>query len=247
MEVLYQDRHLLVSNKPAGVLSQPDGTQDPSLVELARNEILRQLEAEGGGEGRNPYVTPTHRLDRPVSGLLLMARTSKAASRLTGQFRSEAVRKVYVAVASRRLSIDHAEVTLWLKKDRQKNRVDFRSREFSNAQRSRTVVQVVSRTRDRTLVSLFPKTGRTHQLRVVMAHLSAPIMGDLRYGADTGLGHYIALHAVTLRFQHPITGAMLAVTAPIPEIWRTAFPEFFGPGCPAECFCTGRFEGCARG
>jgi len=217
--VLYEDRQVLVISKPAGMLSQKDRTGDPSAVEWAREYLApRQGSA-------NPFVAPVHRLDRPVSGALVLARTSKSAARLTAQFRETDVRKEYLAVVCGSPRFEARKLTLWLRKDRRRNRVECsESKALPGAAEATTGLQVVVRGSDFSLVTLRPNTGRPHQLRATLAHLGSPIAGDLKYGAPTGLGHWLALHSRSVTFRHPIGGETLQFVAPLPEVWTETFP-----------------------
>lgn len=216
MEVIHEERHFIVVDKPAGVLSQQDATGDSALSDLVKSYLV---DSHPAGPDKstpyNPFIAPVHRLDRPVSGVSLLARTSKAASRLSRQFRDGTVDKSYLAVTCGHPGPDR-QVKLWLLKDRKTNRVEAREHPFDGAQQSVTEVAVVKSHGELSLVSLRPRTGRPHQLRVTLAWLGAAILGDLRYGAPQGLGNWIALHASSLAFDHPISGERCTFEAPLP-------------------------------
>ncbi|MEM7310806.1 MAG: RluA family pseudouridine synthase [Planctomycetota bacterium] len=227
LRVLFADNHLLAVHKPAGLPTVPDDSGDESLFERAR----RWVEVEFQKPGR-AFLGVVHRLDRPVSGVVLFARTSKAAARLTAAFAERRVRKTYVGVAVGALAAPEGEVEQWLWKDRDRNRVHVRPGPEGGAKRARTRWRVLATGQGfpaRALVELRPETGRPHQLRVAMASLGAPLAGDLRYGAAEALpDRSIALHAARLALEHPVRREPLELAAPRPtvSVWR--FPEETG-------------------
>ncbi len=221
-QILFIDRHLLVVNKEPGWLSQGDKTGDAAVSDLAKAYLLEQLPEEERGQ-RNPFVAPAHRLDRPVSGVLALARTSKAARRLGAQFLEGTVTKEYLAIAPSSLP-DEATSRLWLSKDHQHNRVRWSETARPGWQEALTRFTVLQREGDWALVKLLPETGRPHQLRVTLASLHAPIAGDLRYRSTLELGRSIALHASRLAFKHPIGGAPVEFVARFPERWLEHWP-----------------------
>lgn len=220
--ILFSDRHLMVVNKEASWLSQGDKTGDAAVADLAKAYLLSQLPAEER-EKRSPFVAPAHRLDRPVTGVLALARTSKAARRLGAQFLDGTVAKEYLAVAPSSVP-DEAMVTLWLSKDRKRNQVRWSETARRGWQEARTRLSVIQRQDEWALLRLFPETGRPHQLRVTLASLKAPIAGDLRYRSAFEMGHSLALHARRLSFAHPVGGAPMSILAPLPEKWLQQWP-----------------------
>lgn len=218
LEVLHHDNHLLALAKPAGLPTVPDDSGDPSLLDLARAWVEETYAKPG-----RAFLGVVHRLDRPVSGVVLFARTSKAASRLTRQFQQGTTRKTYLAVTHGAPSAEAGTLEQWLRKDRARNRVTAFPRETEGAKRAVTDWRVLAREEARTLVELEPKTGRSHQLRVALATLGAPIQGDLRYGPGPALpDRSIALHARALEVQHPTLGERVGFSCPPPrsDVWR---------------------------
>jgi 23S rRNA pseudouridine1911/1915/1917 synthase len=219
IEILYEDNHCLVVNKPAGLLSQGDETGDPSLVSWARDYLKERYRKPG-----NVYVGLVHRLDRPTSGVVVLARTSKAAGRLAEQFRRGTITKVYWALVEGQPEKSEG---LWidvLKKDRTSNRVRVVDDAQQEGQTARVEYRVLERQGNCTSLELRPATGRGHQLRVQLAERGLPIIGDRKYGAATVLkaedGHRrIALHAREIHFRHPTRGEALAIVAPMPADW----------------------------
>jgi 23S rRNA pseudouridine1911/1915/1917 synthase len=219
VEILYEDNHCLAVNKPAGLLSQEDETGDPSLVSWAIAYLKTRYRKPG-----NAYVGLLHRLDRPTSGVVLLARTSKAASRLSDQFRSGRIAKLYWAIVE---GVPKDPVGEWvdvLDKDRQANRVRVVEGGITQGQVARVEYRIVRRGEGFSKLELRPKTGRSHQLRAQLGNRGLPIVGDVKYGATTLLhaedGHRrIALHARELTFTHPTRGEVISVVAPVQADW----------------------------
>lgn len=219
LDVLYEDNHCLVVNKPAGLLSQGDSSGDPSLVDLAAAYLKTRYHKPG-----NVYVGLLHRLDRPTSGVVLLAKTSKAASRLSAQFRQGMIAKVYWAIVEGAPCEQEGEWIDLLEKNTRKNRSEVVDDETTSSKEARVRFRVLERSARFTKLELRPATGRSHQLRVQLAMRELPIVGDLKYGATTRLraldGHgRIALHARQLTFTHPTRPEAISVDAPIPADW----------------------------
>jgi 23S rRNA pseudouridine1911/1915/1917 synthase len=214
MHVLYEDNHCLVVDKPAGLLVQADRTGDVTLVDRVREDLRRRHQRPG-----NVFVVAVHRLDRPVSGVLLLARTSKAASRLTAQFRDGRIEKTYWAIVERAPQPAAAALEHWLVKEGAHNRVRVVPQSTPGARRARLHYRTCGPHRDGTWLEVELETGRAHQIRVQLAAIGCPIAGDLRYGAARGFGERIALHARRLVFDHPTRSERIAVEAPPPPAW----------------------------
>jgi 23S rRNA pseudouridine1911/1915/1917 synthase len=219
LEILYEDNHCLAVNKPAGMLSQGDSTGDPSVVDLARDYLKKAYSKPG-----NVFVGLVHRLDRPTSGVVLVARTSKGAARLSEQFRDGLVQKTYLAVAEGAWPDDSGEWSDWLVKDERTNVVSTARAGGAEARPANLAYRVLHRSPGLVTFELRPTTGRGHQLRVQLASRGLPIVGDRKYGASTRLMALdgqprIALHAQVLRFKHPTLPEPREVVAPIPADW----------------------------
>ena len=214
-DVLYLDNHLLVVDKPAGTLSQGDRTGDEDLVTWAKAFLKERFDKPG-----NVFVGLVHRLDRPVSGVLVLARTSKAAGRLSDQFRRRQPDKRYLAVVEGLLRGDGL-ATDWLVKG-DTGTVRRVSEATAGAKEARLRWRALASDGRRTLVEVELLTGRAHQIRVQLAGLRAPIVGDLRYGASgpLGDGRGIALHAASLTVEHPTLRESMTWTAAPPARWR---------------------------
>jgi 23S rRNA pseudouridine1911/1915/1917 synthase len=207
VEILFEDNHLIAVNKPHGQLVQADVGGELSLLDEVKTFIKNRDQKPG-----NVFVGLLHRLDRPVGGVVLFAKTSKAASRLSNQFRQHTINKVYWAVVEGRPASSEGEVVQWLVKDKDENVVTAFDHEVENSQKAELRYKVL-KISDNSLVEIYPKTGRPHQIRVAMSSLGCPIMGDLKYGAQTKLDHDIALFARSLSFDHPISQERVTVTA----------------------------------
>jgi 23S rRNA pseudouridine1911/1915/1917 synthase len=231
LEVLFEDNHCLAVNKPAGVLSQGDATGEPTLVDLATH-YLRTRYAKPG----NVYVGLLHRLDRPTSGVVLLAKTSKAAGRLSAQIRAGTITKVYWAIVEGTLHHQEGEWVDLLVKDAGQNRSDIVLDESPASKEGRVTFRVLERWRGFTKLELRPGTGRSHQLRVQLAGRGVPIAGDRKYGAKSRLqaldGQFrIALHAWQLTFTHPTRQEVISVDAPVPADWPELSPGWPERGC----------------
>ncbi len=232
LDVLYEDNHCLAVNKPAGVPSQADKSGAETLVDLAGRYLKQRY-----GKPGNVYVGLVHRLDRPTSGVVLLARTSKAAGRLSAQLRAGAFEKVYWAIVEGAPSEDEGIWTDRLEKDCRANRTRTLADSEGGGKEARVAFRVLERWPDATLLELRPSTGRSHQLRVQLASRGMPIRGDARYGARSRVaamdgGGRIALHARSLRFTHPTHRGVIEVQAPVPADWPE--PSRSCPGSRSE-------------
>jgi 23S rRNA pseudouridine1911/1915/1917 synthase len=224
LEVLYEDNHCLAVVKPARMLTAGDETGDISLLDLAKEHLKEKYKKPG-----NVFVGLVHRLDRPVSGVVLFARTSKAAARLSEQFREGTVRKRYRAVVEGSVSLESGAFEDWLLKNEQDNVTHSVPPETPSARHSRLRFRRVATARNLSLLEIEPETGRSHQIRVQLAVRGHPIYGDRKYGSKHSLQGVIALHAAQLMFEHPTRHEPVTVRAPDPASWRTLFPAFCQP------------------
>ena len=214
LEILYEDNHLLVVNKPAALPTMGVATGKPSVLEAARHYIAQKYQKPG-----NVYLGIVSRLDAPVTGVLVMARTSKAASRLSDAFRLRQVEKTYWAVALGNVEPVEARLEHYLRKDERHKRVHVTHGDCPDAQVARLAYRRLAAHHDLSLVEIRLETGRKHQIRVQMAKVGWPILGDLKYGGGTGFSPGIALHARRLALIHPVRRQPLAIEAPVPSSW----------------------------
>jgi len=212
--VLFEDNHCLALEKPAGLLTMGDQTGDPTLVDVAREYLRVKYQKPG-----NVFVGVVHRLDRPVSGVVLFARTTKGASRLSEQFRVHSIEKTYLAVVEGTVPLKRGELRDVLVKNHQTNVVNVAHRGEAG-QECVLSYERLDRFGRFTLVEIRPLTGRSHQIRVQLSHQGWPIVGDRKYGSQTHVNGFIALHASSLTFGHPTTREPVTVCAPQPDIWR---------------------------
>ncbi len=219
IEVIYEDNHLLAVNKPAGILVQGDRTGDVSLVDFAKEYIKEKYQKPG-----KVFLGLVHRLDRPVSGVVVMARTSKALTRMSDLFKRREVDKIYWALVSDSLPMEEGELVHWLRKDKQKNKVHLTSAGAKQAKEARLDFKLLSVRDGRRLVEVHPLTGRPHQIRAQLSAIGCPILGDLKYGhPHKSRDGSIALHARSLGFIHPVKKEALTLKASLPstEGWNS--------------------------
>ncbi len=216
--VVYLDNHLLVVNKPAGLLSQADRTGDVDLLSLAKAFIKERFNKPG-----NVYLGLVHRLDRPASGVMVLARTSKAAGRLTAQFKQRTVDKRYLALVEGTLQ-GAGRCVDYLVKENQQVRVVEAS--YPSAKRAGLSWEALASGSRCTLVRIQLETGRAHQIRVQLAHRGFPLVGDMRYGGTQELdGRNLALHSYRLTLEHPTLREAMTWVTPPPATWKGWFDE----------------------
>lgn len=214
--ILFADEALLVIDKPPGVLSQPDATGDV--------DVVRAVEAWARQRGkRDPFVGLVHRLDRPASGVLLIARSKAAARDLSEQFRERLVEKQYLAVVEGRMQGIGTCTGYIAKIGRDPTLV---TPDHPDGRRAVLRWQTVAAARGTTVVRVQLETGRSHQIRLQLSDLGHPIVGDFRYGATRELdGENLALHHTVLRFEHPTSRRMMTVTAAPPRSWQALLTD----------------------
>jgi len=216
-QILYEDNHLLILYKPSCMPSVPDYTQDISLFDWAKIYLKTTYHKPG-----NVFLGVVHRLDRPVSGILCLAKTSKAASRLFTQIQQGVMQKTYLAIVHGKPNTIEGELVTILLKDKKKNRVTSYTADthIKNGLVARSRWRVIHTQNGLSLLSLTPVTGRPHQLRVHCAELGCPIMGDVKYGPGRPLmpDGSICLHAWKLTLVHPTRGEEMKFAAGPPDI-----------------------------
>lgn len=213
VEVLYSDHHLLALNKPADLLTQPSGTDSDSLEEQAKAWVRAQ--SGKTGKIRNVFLHAVHRLDRPVSGIVLFARSSKALSRLNQAMREGKMGKVYLALVSPPPQASEAQLTHYLVHDDHAARVV--SQQTPKAQLAKLYYRTLAVSGSQALLEIHLETGRYHQIRVQLSAIGAPVVNDRRYGGKVWPGHPgIGLHHSRLELLHPVGGATVVIVAPAP-------------------------------
>lgn len=216
--VLYEDNHLLIVNKAAGVLSQGDATGDSSIVDLCKAYIKDKYQKPGA-----VFLGLVHRLDRPVSGVIVLARTSKALARMNELFRKKETTKIYWAIVGGIPKESSATLRHWLIKDENKNVTKSFNKETQGAQYAELSYSIIASLQGYSLLEVRPLTGRPHQIRVQLSSIGCPIAGDLKYGGDgPNEDGSICLHARELHFEHPVQRIPVEVKAPIPGmgLWK---------------------------
>lgn len=213
--IIFIDNHLIAVTKPAGLLTQPDRNTDESLIDQTRQWIKEKY-----NKPNNIFLGLVHRLDRNVSGVVLFARTSKAASRLSKQFREGTPKKHYRAIVLGKLKEEHTTLVHYLRKEKSLRATVF-PRETPTAKRSELSYEVINSIENKSLLEVSLSTGRFHQIRAQMAFIGHPIIGDVKYGAPEPLPNQeIALYAHKLVFSHPVSNEEITLTAPEPKTWE---------------------------
>jgi 23S rRNA pseudouridine1911/1915/1917 synthase len=217
-DVLYEDNHLLVVSKPAGLptMGTPGGRD--TLLTLAKQYVKQRYNKPG-----NVYLGVMSRLDAPVSGVVLLARTSKAARRLTEQFRRREVEKTYWAAVEGVIEPPEGRLCDWVGQDERHRRMHIVGPTLPGAQEARLgyrLLETFNLGGWVSLVEISLETGRKHQIRLQLSHHGHPVVGDRKYGSRMSFPSGMALHARRLAVRHPTTGAELQFEAPLPDAWR---------------------------
>ena len=218
LDILYEDNHLLVVNKPAGIATMglPDGEE--TLLTVAKEYVKSRYDKSG-----NVYLGVVSRLDVPVSGAVVFARTSKAAARLNDQFRDHTVKKIYHAIIEGNISPKEGLLVNHLCEDERHRKMWVTARPTAASKEARLRYKCVKHVGNRSLLEVTLETGRKHQIRLQLSHKGHPILGDRKYGAKTSFLKGIALHATRLTIAHPVTREQLTFEAPLPQCWRNEF------------------------
>ncbi|KFC24679.1 RluA family pseudouridine synthase [Chryseobacterium sp. FH1] len=218
-QIIYEDNHLLVINKKAGQLVQGDKTGDLSLLELIKDFIKKRDDKPG-----NVFLGLVHRIDRPTSGLVIYAKTSKALTRLTVMVKNREVKKTYWAIVGKEMIPKSQRLIHYLQKNEKTNKATVFIKPTDKAKESILNYQIIKTLDNYQLLEIDLETGRHHQIRAQLSKIGVPIKGDLKYGAprsnpDGG----ISLHARKLEFEHPVTKEKVEIFAPVPQndaVWK---------------------------
>lgn len=216
--VLYEDNHIIIVNKRSSDLVQGDGTGDEPLDEIVREYIKEKYNKPG-----DVFLGVVHRLDRPVSGCVVYARTSKALSRLSELFRTREVRKTYWAIVSDRPPAEEGTLSNYLKKNETQNKSYVYDTEVKGSKLAELSYRVLARSERYYLIEVDLQTGRHHQIRAQLAAAGCPIKGDLKYGSKrSNEGGGISLHSRRVSFVHPVKNEEISIEAPLPDdrIWK---------------------------
>ncbi len=219
MEILHEDNHIIVINKAAGEIVQGDKTGDKSLCDKMK-DFLKEKYAKPG----NVFVGLPHRLDRPVSGVVIFAKTSKALERLNEMFRVGSVKKIYWAITKERPAQPEAELECWILRNEKMNKSFAYTKEVKGAKRAQLHYRHIAASQKYNLIEVELKTGRHHQIRCQLASIGCPIKGDLKYGAKrSNPDGSISLHARYVEFIHPVSKELIQITAPLPadNLWQS--------------------------
>lgn len=218
MKVVYEDNHIIIVNKFSGEIVQGDKTGDKPLSDIVKEYIKEKYNKPG-----NVFLGVVHRLDRPVSGLVVFAKTSKALSRLNDMFRTGDVHKTYWAITKRRDIAPEGTLTDWLTRNERQNKSYAHDREVAGAKKAILKYKVRSVSDNYMLLEVTLLTGRHHQIRCQLAHMGCPIKGDLKYGAPrSNPDGSISLHSRRVEFVHPVSKEQICVEAEVPadRLWQ---------------------------
>ena len=218
LQILYEDNHIIAINKPPGVLVQPDKKGDAALEQIVKEYISHKYNKPG-----EVFLGVCHRIDRPVSGVVLFARTSKALVRLNEMFKTKEIKKTYWAVVANRPEQLEGHLVHWLKKNEQKNMSHAHDTEVKGSLKCELDYKWLKSIDNYHLLEVNPHTGRHHQIRLQLSKINCPIKGDVKYGARRGNGDgSIHLHARKVEFLHPIKKEKNEITAITPNevVWR---------------------------
>lgn len=218
MTVVYEDNHIIVVNKTASEIVQADKTGDTPLSETVKQYLKEKYQKPG-----NVFIGVTHRLDRPVSGLVIFAKTSKALTRLNEMFRTNAVKKTYWAVVKNAPKEPEGELVHFLVRNEKQNKSYAYEKEVPNSKKAVLDYRLIARSDHYYLLEVDLKTGRHHQIRCQLAKMGCPIKGDLKYGAQrSNSDGSICLHARRVRFVHPVSKELIELEAPLPpgNLWK---------------------------
>ena len=218
MIVVYEDNHIIVVNKTSSEIVQGDKTGDTPLSEMVKQYLKEKYNKPG-----NVFIGVTHRLDRPVSGLVVFAKTSKALPRLNEMFRNGEVKKTYWAIVKECPKETEGELVHYLVRNEKQNKTYAYDKEVKNSKKAVLHYKLIGHSQNYYLLEVDLKTGRHHQIRCQLAKMGCPIKGDLKYGFPrSNPDGSICLHARTVQFVHPVSKEMIRLTAPVPEgnLWN---------------------------
>lgn len=218
LQIVYEDNHIIIINKRAGDIVQGDKTGDKPLSDVVKSYIKDQYNKPG-----NVYLGVVHRLDRPTTGLVIFAKTSKVLPRLNALFVSKDIQKTYWAIVKNQPPKTEGTLTHWLKKNPKNNKSTAYIKEVKDSKKAILHYKILQKLDTYFLLEVNLETGRHHQIRSQLASIGCPIKGDLKYGFDrSNPDGSIHLHARHITFMHPVKNETMAITAPLPEdaVWK---------------------------
>lgn len=218
MTVLYEDNHIIIVNKSSSEIVQADKTGDTPLSEMVKSFLREKYNKQG-----NVYIGVTHRLDRPVSGIVVFAKTSKALARLNEMFAKKDVKKTYWAIVCKMPPQEEGQLVNYLVKNEKQNKSYAYDKEVPNSKKSILNYKLIGKSDRYCLLEVDLQTGRHHQIRCQLAKIGCVIKGDLKYGAErSNKDGSISLHARSISFTHPVSKQEINVVAPCPndELWN---------------------------
>lgn len=218
MNVLYEDNHIIIVNKASGEIVQGDKTGDTPLVETVRAYIKEKYNKPG-----NVFCGLTHRLDRPVSGVVIFAKTSKALERINNMLKNHEIKKTYWAIVKNTPKQEAGTLVNYLVRNEKQNKSYAYNTEKPNSKRAELNYKVIGKSDNYTLLEVNLITGRHHQIRCQLAAMGSPIKGDLKYGfSRSNPDGSISLHARSVEFTHPVSKERIHVEAPTPvdNLWK---------------------------
>ena len=219
MDVLYEDNHIIIINKAAGEIVQGDKTGDKSLCDTMKQYIKEKYAKPG-----NVFIGLPHRLDRPVSGIVVFAKTSKALERLNNMFRDGNVKKIYWAITKGKPLPAQGEISSWILRNEKMNKSFSYPKEVKGSKHALLFYRQIAASQNYNLIEVELKTGRHHQIRCQLSSIGCPIKCDLKYGAQrSNPDGSISLHARYIEFTHPVSKELIQVTAPLPadRLWQS--------------------------
>ena len=218
MTVVYEDNHIIIVNKSSSEIVQGDKTGDTPLSDIVKQYLKEKYNKQG-----NVFVGVTHRLDRPVSGLVIFAKTSKALSRLNEMFKHSEIKKTYWAIVKNCPQKEEEELTNYLVRNEKQNKSYAYDKEVKNSKKAILHYKLISHSENYYLLEVDLKTGRHHQIRCQLAKMGCPIKGDLKYGSSrSNSDGSICLHARKISSIHPVSKENVRIVAPVPDdnLWK---------------------------
>ena len=219
LQVLFEDNHLIIINKRTGDIIQGDKTKDTPLVEIVKEYLKIKHDKPG-----NVYLGVIHRIDRPTSGIVMFAKTSKALSRMNAMLKNQDVNKLYWAITQNKPDNKTGKLIHWLRKNPKNNKSTHFSKETANTKKAILNYKILKTLDNYYLLEIKMESGRHHQIRCQLQAIGCPIKGDIKYGSKrTNKDGSIDLHARNLQLIHPVTKKEIAITAPVRDekIWKS--------------------------